>query len=429
MNVLVIGSGGREHALVTALAASPKCGRLYCTPGNPGIAEQAECVSLPIKGDFEPLIQWCHKQAIDLVVVGPEDPLAAGLVDALQRARIPAFGPTAEGARLEADKRFAKQLMVEAGIPTAGARHFSSLPEAMGYLERIEPPYVIKATGLAAGKGVTIAENRAQAEAALSRCLEQNIFGPAGEQVLIETFLEGEEASLLAFTDGHVIRAMASSQDHKPVYDGDEGPNTGGMGAYSPAPVITPELYAQCQRQILQPCLDALKNLGIDYRGVLYAGLMITREGPHVVEFNCRFGDPETQALLPRLRNDLLEVMLACTEGRLESIDLQWREESAVCVIAASGGYPGPYEQGKLIRGLDRIPANHDVMIFHAGTAFDEQQRLVTAGGRVLGLTVKDTYLRVAIERAYELMEHIHFENMHYRTDIGYRALGRQQPR
>ena len=426
MNILIIGGGGREHALAWKIAQSPLCDKLYCAPGNPGIAQVAECLALPVHGDFAALVDWCRGQAIGLVVVGPERPLAEGIVDALAAAGIQAFGPDRQGAQLEASKRFAKELMLEAGIPTGAARTFTELAPALAYLETLPAPVVIKAVGLAEGKGVTVARTRAEAAAAVRQCLEGRIFGEAGSEVLIEEYLAGEEASLLAFTDGRVIKAMDSAQDHKPVFDGDEGPNTGGMGSYSPAPVVTPEIYRECEERVLQPILAALQQRGIDYRGVVYAGLMITAQGPKVIEFNCRFGDPETQALLPRLKTDLVEVMLACVEGRLADLKLEWTPEAAVCVTAASGGYPGPYAKGKVIKGLEKAPVNGDVMVFQAGTALNERGELATAGGRVLGVTVKDTSLRVAIERAYEVIGAIRFEGMHYRRDIGLKALERE---
>ncbi|HOR28700.1 MAG TPA: phosphoribosylamine--glycine ligase, partial [Candidatus Sumerlaeota bacterium] len=327
MRILIVGGGGREHALAWKIARSPLCDKLFCAPGNPGIGRVAQCVPIPLGPPFHELTAWCREQAIDLVVIGPERPLADGIVDALAGAGIKAFGPTRDGAQLEASKTFAKDLMREAGIPTAQARTFSNLDAALAALDDGPPPYVIKAVGLAEGKGVTVARTRAEAEDALRRCLCDRVFGQAGAEVLIEEFLAGEEASLLAFTDGRVIQAMDSAQDHKPLLDGDQGPNTGGMGAYSPAPVVTPAIFRQCVAQVLEPCLAALRRRGIDYRGVIYAGLMITADGPRVVEFNCRFGDPETQALLPRLQNDLVEVLLACVEGRLADIQLRWRDD------------------------------------------------------------------------------------------------------
>ncbi len=429
MNILIVGGGGREHALAWKIAQSPRCERLYCTPGNPGIAGLAQCLALPLAPPFAELIAFCREHEIGLVAVGPERPLADGIVDALTAAGVPAFGPTASAARLESSKTFAKELMIEAGIPTAGARTFTDLAEALAHLDTLAPPVVIKAAGLAEGKGVTVARTVEEAREALERCMSARAFGEAGAEVLIEEFLSGEEVSLLAFADGATVAAMDSAQDHKPVFDGDEGPNTGGMGSYSPAPVLTPELRERCIREILRPCLDALRARGIDYRGVIYAGLIMTADGPKVIEFNCRFGDPETQALLPRLENDLVEVMLACVEGRLAGQALRWSARPAVCIVAASGGYPGPYAKGKPITGLDEIPENGEVIVFHAGTKSDADGRLVTAGGRVLGVTVLDDFLSVAIERAYEMIRRIRFEGMHFRTDIGRRALERRKQR
>ncbi|HOE96890.1 MAG TPA: phosphoribosylamine--glycine ligase [Candidatus Sumerlaeota bacterium] len=425
MRILIVGGGGREHALAWKIARSPLCDKLFCAPGNPGIGRVAQCVPIPLGPPFHELTAWCREQAIDLVVIGPERPLADGIVDALAGAGIKAFGPTRDGAQLEASKTFAKDLMREAGIPTAQARTFSNLDAALAALDDGPPPYVIKAVGLAEGKGVTVARTRAEAEDALRRCLCDRVFGQAGAEVLIEEFLAGEEASLLAFTDGRVIQAMDSAQDHKPLLDGDQGPNTGGMGAYSPAPVVTPAIFRQCVAHVLEPCLAALRRRGIDYRGVIYAGLMITADGPRVVEFNCRFGDPETQALLPRLQNDLVEVLLACVEGRLAGIQLRWRDDAAVCVVAASGGYPGPYPRGKAISGLDSVAEDDRTVVFHAGTALDASGRVVTAGGRVLGITACDDSLRAAIDRCYAVARQIHFDGMHYRTDIGRKALDR----
>ena len=428
MKILIIGGGGREHALAWKIAQSPKCTKLYCAPGNPGIARLAECVPLSTRGDFSDLLRWRREHGIDLVVVGPERPLAEGIADALRAEGVKVFGPVKAGAQLEASKRFAKELMIEAGIPTGASQTFTKLEPALAYLESTGAPVVIKASGLAEGKGVTVARTLEEARAAVKQCLEARVFGEAGAEVLIEEFLEGEEASLLAFTDGKVIKAMDSAQDHKAVFDGDEGPNTGGMGSYSPAPVVTPQVLQKCQERVLEPILKALQGRGIDYRGVIYAGLMITPQGePKVIEFNCRFGDPETQALLPRLKTDLVDVMLACAEGRLAEIELEWHPQAAVCVVATAGGYPGPYGKGKVIRGLEKVPENGDVMVFQAGTSSSDKGELLTAGGRVLGVTVKDEYLRVAIERAYEIMKMIKFDGMHYRTDIGRRALAREK--
>jgi phosphoribosylamine---glycine ligase len=432
MNILLIGSGGREHALAWKIAQSPRCTRLWCAPGNPGIAQYATQESPDLVKDHQQLIKCCRTENIELVVIGPERPLAEGMADALLAAGIRVFGPTRAGARLESSKAFAKELMQSAGVPTGAARSFTDLKSALDYVAAQKIPIVIKADGLAEGKGVTVARTRAEAEAALRACLSESAFGAAGSEVLIEEFLEGEEVSLLAFADGKTIKAMDSAQDHKAVFDGDKGPNTGGMGAYSPAPVLTPELRAHVEREVLVPILAELRARGIDYHGVIYAGLIITasRTGgpldtPKVIEFNCRFGDPETQVLLPRLENDLVEVMLACTEGRLDEIDLKWSSKASVCVVASSGGYPGNYEKGKVISGIDAPQPNSDAIVFQAGTALNSNGQLVTAGGRVLGLTILDENLKSAIDRAYTIIKKIHFDGMHYRRDIGRKALHR----
>ncbi len=430
MNILIIGGGGREHALAWKIRQSPLCGTLYCAPGNPGIAELAECLDLDLKPPYGSLLDWCKKEKIDLVVVGPEDPLAHGIVDALAGAGIEAFGPRAAGAKIEASKKFAKEIMASAGIPTASAKTFASSAEAIAHLDHFSPPYVIKADGLAAGKGVTVAATREEAVGAIRSALDEKVFGSAGSEVLIEEYLQGFEASLLAFTDGRTVRAMDSAEDHKPLLDGDKGPNTGGMGTISPSR-MTEAHRREAIVKILEPCVTELRRRGIDYRGVLYAGLMVTREGPKVIEFNCRFGDPETQVLLPRLENDLVEVMLACVRGTLDQIQLRWRSEACVCVVAASGGYPGSYEKGKIIEGLDagdvaQPPSAEkekatEPIVFHAGTAKDAQGRIVTSGGRVLGVTSLGKDLPSARAHAYARLSQIHFEGMQYRKDIGNR--------
>jgi phosphoribosylamine--glycine ligase len=422
MNVVIIGGGGREHALAWKLRQSSLCDELYCIPGNAGIAEIALCEIVPVKPDFSELIAWCRDHAIDLVVVGPERLLSEGVVDILQSAGLTCFGPNRDASRIESCKKFAKKLMQQAGIPTGESRVFSRYDDALSYLENIEPPFVIKATGLAEGKGVAVTGNIDEAQQALHRCLVDCVFGEAGREVLIEEYLEGEEASLLAFSDGTRIQLMDSAQDHKPIYDGDRGPNTGGMGSYSPAPVVTPEIRERCRTEILEPCIQAFRDRGIDFRGVLYAGLMITAAGPKVIEFNCRFGDPETQALLPRLQTDLVEVMLACANGKLSDIDLQWSNRSAVCVVAASGGYPGLYEKNRPISGLDELKDEEDVIVFHAGTRL-EGDRVVTNGGRVLGVTAMHDSLEKAIKRSYACLDRIDFDGKHARRDIGHHAL------
>ncbi len=426
LNILIIGSGGREHALAWKIRQSEHCGKLYCAPGNPGIEPLATCVPLAIKAPLDALIQWCKTEKIGLVVVGPEDPLAAGIADALIAAGLEVFGPKAAGARIEASKKFSKELMVAARIPTGRAEYFTRSSDAIAALKSFTPPYVIKADGLAAGKGVTLAATREEAESAIRAALDDKVFGAAGAEVLIEEFLEGVEASLLAFTDGTTVVAMDSAQDHKAVFDGDRGPNTGGMGALSPAPVLTRELKDQATREILEPLVAEMRKRGVDYRGVIYAGLMITKTGPQVVEFNCRFGDPETQALLPRLQSDLVEVMLACSLGTLKTINLRWRPESCVCVVAASEGYPGTYPKGRAITGLDPSRDNgdiaHETLVFHAGTTRAESGEIVTSGGRVLGITAMGEDLNSARSKAYARLKEISFQGMHYRTDIGFRA-------
>lgn len=426
MKILIIGGGGREHALAWKIAQSPLCDALYCAPGNAGIAASATCVDLDIKPPFRELVAWCGDNAINLVVVGPEDPLSLGMVDALEDAGIKAFGPRAEGARIEASKTFAKEIMTAARIPTGEARTFTRSGEAIGYLESLKPPYVIKADGLAAGKGVTVAPDIADASRAIREALDERRFGAAGAEILIEEYLDGVEASLLAFTDGETVLPMDSAQDHKAVFDGDKGPNTGGMGALSPAPVLTPEFRRQAIERILEPAIAELRKRGIRYRGVLYAGLMVTAEGPKVIEFNCRFGDPEVQALVPRIDGDLVPVLLACAEGRLKEIDLKWKPETCVCIVAASGGYPGNYEKGIPIEELpeDRVTISPDTIVFHAGTKLDDG-KVVTSGGRVLGVTARGADLQAARSKAYAALKSISFEGMHFRSDIGFRAAGR----
>ena len=424
MNVLVIGSGGREHCLVWKIAQSPQVEKIYCAGGNAGIAQLAEIIPPPVGPDFFALINFAKKEAIDLTVVGPENPLAEGIVDIFEGEGLKIFGPSQQAAQIESSKAFAKEFMLEAGIPTGWAEIFTSSREAISYLKSVQPPYVIKADGLAAGKGVTIVQSFEEAKAQVEANLERQVFGEASRKILIEEFLKGEEASLLAFTDGEAIVPMVPSQDHKPVFDGDTGPNTGGMGAYSPTPLITSALNYQFIHSILIPAVRELRKRGIKYTGVLYAGVIITEEGPKVLEFNCRFGDPETQVILPRLQSDLVEVLLATIEGRLYEVALEWHANSAVCVIASSGGYPGPYEKGKPIHGLDKIPQEGRAFVFHAGTKVEEGG-IVTNGGRVLGLTTLGASLREAIDRNYELIRTIQFDQMHYRTDIGHKALTR----
>jgi phosphoribosylamine--glycine ligase len=421
MKVLIIGSGGREHALAWRLASSPRVTQLLAISPNPGIAQLADAVDMPI--DNGPRIaRFAQHNGVDLVVIGPEDPLAAGLADQLTAAGIKTFGPNREAARIEADKWFAKELMRHQAVPTAEGRVFTDPAAAEAYIETRDGAMVVKAAGLAKGKGVTLCRTPQEAVAAVDLAMRQKVFGPAGQRVVIEEMLTGPECSILAFVDRRTIYIMEPSQDHKAVNDGDTGPMTGGMGAYSPAAIVTPDLLDQIERDILVPVVDGLLREGIEYKGVLYAGLMLTPNGPKVLEFNCRFGDPETQPLMMRLQSDLAEVMLAVIDGRLDKIELKWDPRPALCVVAASGGYPGPYPSGVEITGIDDADAMADVKVFHGGTRRDGR-RIVTDGGRVLGVTAIGNTIADAQRRAYAAMAKIHFDGMHYRHDIGHRAV------
>ncbi|GAA5345116.1 phosphoribosylamine--glycine ligase [Planifilum fimeticola] len=419
MRVLVIGSGGREHALVWKLRQSPRVTRVYAAPGNGGMADGAECLPFSATAVDE-LSRFAEEEGIDLTVVGPEAPLLSGLVDRFEERGLKVFGPRREAARIEGSKRFAKELMVRHGIPTARFRSFTNAEEAKRYVREQGAPIVVKADGLAAGKGVVVARTVEEAEEAIRQAMEERVFGAAGEEVVIEECLFGQEMSLMAFVDGETVRSMEPAQDHKPVFDGDRGPNTGGMGAYSPVPQISREVVRQAVDEILKPTARAMAEEGIHYRGVLYAGLMITPEGPKVIEFNARFGDPETQVILPRLESDLAEILLATAEGRLEDVEIRWKEEAAVCVVMASEGYPGSYRTGLPVSGLPK-PAD-DRFVFHAGTR-REGNRIVTAGGRVLGVTALGSDLAEARNKAYDAVESIRFEGVHFRRDIAARAL------
>jgi phosphoribosylamine--glycine ligase len=418
MKVLVVGGGGREHTLVWKLKQSPQVEKIYCAPGNGGIARDAECVPIPAD-EVEALAEFAQKEGIDLTVVGPEVPLVAGIRDVFEAAGLRLFGPTARAALLEGSKVFAKKVMKKYGLPTASCEVFQDPEDALKYVQKVGP-CVVKADGLAAGKGVFVARDAKEAAEAVETIMLDKAFGEAGGSVLVEELLEGEEVSVLAFTDGQVIKPLVASQDHKRAFDGDTGPNTGGMGAYSPPPIYTQELHQQVVREILEPLISGLASDGIKYQGVIYAGLMLTEQGPSVLEFNCRFGDPETQVVLPRLKTDLVAVLEAVLDERLAEVDLEWDPRAAACVVLASGGYPGPYEKGKVIKGLDHLPP--DLLIFHAGTALSGDQ-LVTAGGRVLGITGFGADVREAVDRAYVGVEKIHFEGMHFRRDIAHRAL------
>ena len=421
MNILVIGSGGREHTLAWKISQSPKCDKLYAMPGNPGIEEIAECVKDISISDNASIIEFAKNHAIDLVVIGPEAPLVNGLTDELTAAGIKAFGPSKAAAQIEGSKIFAKDLMKKYGIPTATYEIFDDVNRACRYIKAAGAPLVVKADGLAAGKGVIVAQTVDEAINAVFEVMEQKSFGEAGSRIVIEEFMDGEEASLLAFTDGETIVPMIPSQDHKRVNDGDEGLNTGGMGAYAPAPVVTEEILHKAEEKILKPIIAAMAKEGIIYKGCLYAGLMIVNGEPKVVEFNARFGDPETQVVLPLLDSDLVEIMLACIDGGLDKVKINWSNESAVCVVLASGGYPLSYKKGFEIDGINKAKVL-DTLIFHAGTA-KVNDKLVTSGGRVLGVVARANDIKSAVDKAYKGVEVIHFDNLHYRHDIAYRAL------
>ncbi|MBD2447624.1 phosphoribosylamine--glycine ligase [Nostoc sp. FACHB-152] len=424
MKVLVVGNGGREHALAWKLLQSTQIEQVVCVPGNGGTASMARCQNLPLAvDDFEGISSYALENGISLVVVGPEVPLAKGITDYLQAKGMKVFGPNRAGAQIEASKAWAKSLMLEAGIPTAKAAVFTEAAAAKSYVQAQGAPIVVKADGLAAGKGVTVAETVEQAENAIDTIF-QGQFGSAGEFVVIEECLQGQEVSVLALTDGLTIRPLLPAQDHKRVGEGDTGENTGGMGAYAPAPIATPELMARVQTDVLEKAIATLKSKGIDYRGVLYAGLMITPDGNFkVLEFNCRFGDPETQVILPLLATPLEELILACVEQRLgEMPPIAWHSGAAATVVAASGGYPGDYEKGKVITGISEAEAA-GVTVFHAGTKLNNQQQIVTDGGRVLNVTGTGENFQQAIAQAYTGLKSIQFEGIYYRKDIGYRVL------
>lgn len=424
MKVLVVGGGGREHALVWKLAQSPKVTELYCAPGNPGMIGEAQTVAIA-DSDLEGLLAFAQERGIDLTVVGPEAPLVAGIADMFQAQGLKVAGPDSFAAQLEGSKSFAKDFMFKYNVPTARYQVFVDAKEAKEYVRRAGRPLVVKADGLCGGKGVMLCRDAAEAEAAITTIMEEMAFGEAGAKVVIEEWLEGEEASFLVFTDGETIVPMPTSQDHKAVGEGDTGPNTGGMGAYSPAPVVTPVVQQKVMERVIRPVVEGMRAEGHPYKGVLYAGLMIDSQGdPYVLEFNVRFGDPEAQPLLMRLQSDLADLFECLCEERLSEAKVVWRKRPAVCVVLASEGYPGKYETGKKISGLDQAALMRDVTIFHAGTAL-EGGELVTAGGRVLGVTALGENIKDAIERAYEACQLISWEGIYYRRDIGHRALTR----
>ncbi len=421
MKVLVIGSGGREHALVWKLKQSPMVDKLYCTPGNGGISQLAECVSISPE-NIDELMRLVKREKIDFTVVGPEIPLALGIVDRFEEENMPIIGPRKAAAQIENSKIFAKEIMYEANIPTAFYKTFTDTDEALEYLKNKKTPIVVKADGLAAGKGVIVADTIAKGMGAVRLILEDKVFGESGDRIIIEEFLEGEEASILAFTDGDTVVPLDSAQDHKRVNDHDKGPNTGGMGAYSPTPLINAHLQQRILKNILEPMVYQMKKSGNPYKGILYAGLMISENNPKVLEFNVRFGDPETQALLPRLETDLMEIFVAIHENKLNEITINWNPEYAVSVVLASGGYPGEYEKGIEIQGLEDASKMDKVMVFHAGTKF-ENNRFYTTGGRVLNVTALGKSIETAQDRAYAAVRKIYFDKMHYRKDIGSKAL------
>lgn len=421
MKVLVVGGGGREHALVWKLKQSPRVKEVYCAPGNAGIAQMATCVNIRAE-DVKMLLAFAREKGIDLTVVGPEAPLMEGIVEKFREAGLKIFGPSRRAAEIEGSKALAKEIMEKYNIPTARYAAFTDAAGAKAYIREHGAPCVVKADGLAAGKGVIVAMDEATALEAVETIMQERVFGDAGDKVIIEEFLEGEEVSILAFTDGETVIPMVSAQDHKRIFDKDEGPNTGGMGAYSPAPVYTPELAEIALRDILIPTVKGMAQEGRTYSGVIYAGLMVTKDGTKVLEYNARFGDPETQAVLVRLDTDLVDIIDAILEGRLARQEIRWKPEAAVCVVIAAGGYPGDYEKGKPISGLDS--AGKKAVVFHAGTK-QVDGRIVTNGGRVLGVTGLGKTIAEAIANTYEAAQEIRFADMHYRKDIGYRALNR----
>jgi len=423
MRVLIIGQGGRENALAWKLSQSPRLEKLYSAPGNTGMAEVSECVKIPA-GDIEGLVRFAKEKNIDLTVVGPEAPLVEGLVDRFKNENLKVFGPDAYASQLEGSKLFSKRLMQRTGVPTATFEEFSNPEDALSYLSKVKYPLVVKADGLCAGKGVVIAQTRQEAEEAVKRMMQEKVFGPSGDKILIEECLEGEEASLIAVSDGETIVCFASSQDHKRIFDGDQGPNTGGMGAYSPAPVVSPQLQKEAEEKVFLPVIQALKEDGHPFVGFLYAGVMVTSEGLKVLEFNVRMGDPEAQAILPRLESDLLELFQVCLQGRLKDLKLTWRPDAAVCVVLASEGYPGSYKKGDTIRGISEAAGMPETLIFHAGTKVQDNN-IVTDGGRVLNVVSLGDGIPQAVKRVYQAAGKITFRGMQFRKDIAHRALKR----
>ena len=419
MKILIVGGGGREHAIAWKLAKSPKVEKLYCAPGNAGIAEVAECVNIGVM-EFDKLVAFAKEHEIDLTVVAPDDPLAAGAVDAFEAAGLRAFGPRANAAILEGSKAFSKDLMKKYGIPTAAYETFNDPEKALAYLETAKMPIVLKADGLALGKGVLICKDLEEAKAGVRTLMMDKQFGSAGDEIVIEEFMTGREVSVLSFVDGKTIKIMTSAQDHKRAKDGDQGLNTGGMGTFSPSPFYTPEVDAFCKEHIYQKTVDAMKAEGREFKGIIFFGLMLTADGPKVLEYNARFGDPETQVVLPRMKNDLVDLFEACIDGTLDQIELEFEDNAAVCVVLASAGYPEHYEKGFEIRGLENFRDKEGYYVFHAGSKFDDQGRVVTNGGRVLGVTATGSNLKEARANAYKATEWIDFDNKYMRHDIGH---------
>jgi len=421
MKILVIGSGGREHALVWKISQSPKVSKIYCAPGNAGISQIAQCINISVDKITE-LADFAQETKIDLTVVGPELSLSLGIVDEFNQRGLKIFGPTKIATEIESSKVFSKNMMKKYHIPTADYATFNDMKEALTHIKKRQFPLVLKADGLAAGKGVFIVHGMEEAEASLDSLMNEKIFGDAGQQVIVEDFLEGEEVSVLAFSDGTNVIPMVSSQDHKKIYDHDQGPNTGGMGAYSPVPFYDENSKDEVLGQILQPIISGLKKEGREYKGVIYAGLVFTKKGIKVLEFNARFGDPETQALLPGMETDIVEIFMAVIEGQLPTIDIKWNNNSVVCVVAASGGYPAKYQKGKIISGLEKLENKKDTYVFHAGTKYQDE-KIVTSGGRVLGMTAWAENISDAKKKAYESIKKIDFKDMYYRKDIAEKAM------